>query len=68
MQGIMINRKFVGISDFSALLQQTFYIFTFHFFAFSLILDNLQKTKTDTKSRIFAVFARKRPFLSQIMY
>lgn len=45
---------------------ETFYIFTFHFFAFSLILDNLQKTKTDTKSRIFAVFARKRPFLSQI--
>lgn len=35
---------------------QTFYLFTFRFLAFSLILDNLQKTKTDTKKAVFLPF------------
>lgn len=59
MQSIMVNRKLFGNFEFSAPLPQTFYLFTFYLFAFSLILDNLQKTKTETKKPIFAVFCRK---------
>lgn len=51
MQGIMINRKLFGNFEFFSTFAETFYLFTFCFFAFSLILDNLQKTKTETKSR-----------------
>nr|DAW39407.1 MAG TPA: hypothetical protein [Bacteriophage sp.] len=46
----------MGISCFSVSLQQTFYLFTFCFFALSLILDNLQKMKTETKKPLFVVF------------
>jgi hypothetical protein len=59
MQSIMVNRKLFGNLEFPAPLPQTFYLFTFYLFAFSLILDNLQKTKTETKKPIFAVFCRK---------
>ena len=59
MQSIMVNRKLFWNFEFSAPLPQTFYLFTFYLFAFSLILDNLQKTKTETKKPIFAVFCRK---------
>jgi hypothetical protein len=41
---------------FSALSFKTFYLFTFYSFAFSLILDNLQKMKTETKKPLFGVF------------
>lgn len=68
MQSIMVNRKLFGNLEFSCTFTETFYLFTFRFFAFSLILDNLQKTKTETKKPIFAVFAVKCPFLSQITY
>ena len=56
MQGIMINRKLCGNFGFFSTFTETFYLFTFYFFAFSLILDNLQKTKTETKKPIFGVF------------
>ena len=59
MQSIMVNRKLFGNFEFSCTFTETFYLFTFRFFAFSLILDNLQKTKTETKKPIFAVFCRK---------
>lgn len=35
---------------------QTFYLFTFRFLAFSLILDKLQKTKIETKKAAFLPF------------
>ena len=56
MQSIMVNRKLFGNFVFFRTFAQTFYLFTFCFFAFSLILDNLQKTKTETKKPIFGVF------------
>ena len=35
---------------------ETFYLFTFYLSAFSLILDNLQKTETETKKQHFCRF------------
>lgn len=62
MQSIMVNRKPFGNFELSYIFAEMFYLFTF-----SLILDNLQKTKAETKNPLFGVFfARKRPFLSQI--
>lgn len=55
MQGIMINRKLCGNFEFSCTFAETFYLFTFYLFAFSLILDNLQKTKTETKKPHFCL-------------
>lgn len=60
MQGIMINRKFGGISDFSALLPQTYYLFTFFWFlAFPFVLIIQKKTKTETKKPYFCHFCPK---------
>lgn len=59
MQDIMVNRKLFGNFGFSCTFAETFNLFAFCFFAFSLILDSLQKTKTDTKSRIFCRFCPK---------
>ena len=59
MQGIMVNRKLFGKFEFSAPLPQTFYLFTLCPFAFSLILDNLQKTETETKKPHFCRFCPK---------
>jgi len=56
MQNIMVNRKLFGNFEFSCTFAETFYLFTFCFFAFSLILDNLQKTKTETEKLLFGVF------------
>ena len=56
MHNIMINRKLCGNFGFFCTFAQTFYLFTFCFFAFSLILDNLQKMKTETKKPLFVVF------------
>lgn len=59
MQSIMVNRKLCGNFEFSCTFAETLYLFTFCFFAFSLILDNLQKTKTETKKPYFCRFCRK---------
>lgn len=59
MQSIMVNRKLFGNFKFSQHLCANVLSFTFCFFAFSLILDNLQKTKTETKSRFLVCFCRK---------
>lgn len=59
MQSIMVNRNLFGNFEFSCTFAETFYLFTFYSFVFSLILDNLQETKTETKKPIFAVFCRK---------
>ena len=44
---------------FSSTFAQTSYLFTFCFLAFSLILDKLQKTKTETKNPYFCRFCLK---------
>ena len=44
---------------FSRTFAQTSYLFTFCFFAFSLILDKLQKMKTETKKPNFRRFCLK---------
>ena len=59
MQGIMINRKLFGNFVFSSTFVQTSYLVTFCFLAFSLILDKLQKTKTETKKPHFCRFCLK---------
>ena len=56
MQGVMVNRKLFGNFEFSAPLQKHSIFFTFHLSAFSLILDNLQKTETETKKPCFCRF------------
>lgn len=59
MHVIMINRKLCGKFEFFSIFAETFYLFTFCFLAFSLILDNLQKTKTETKKPYFCRFCHK---------
>lgn len=59
MQDIMINRKRFEIFQVFRTLAQTFYLFTFRFLAFILILDNLQKTETETKKPLFCRFCLK---------
>lgn len=59
MHNIMINRKLCGNFGFFSTFSETFYLFTFCFFAFSLILDNLQKTKTETEKPYFCRFCPK---------
>lgn len=59
MQSIMVNRKLFGNFEFFSTFAETFYLFTFCFFAFSLILDNLQKMKTETKKPLLVCFCRK---------
>ena len=59
MQGIMVNRKLFGNFEFSSTFAQTFYLFTFCFFTFSIILDKLQKTKTEAKKPHFCRFCLK---------
>ena len=44
---------------FSSTFAQTSYLFTFCFLAFSLILDKLQKTETETKNPLFCRFCLK---------
>ena len=51
---------------FSSTFAQTSYLFTFCFLAFSSVLIFQIQTETETKNPLFAVFAWKRPFLSQI--
>lgn len=66
MQYIMINRKLFGNFEFSAPLRKRPFFLLFVFSLLFLFWINYRKRKQKRKSRIFAVFARKRPFLSQI--
>ena len=66
MQSIMINRKFGGISDFSAPSPQRTIFLLFRFSLFPSFEKTAENENRNEKSHIFAVFARKRPFLSQI--
>ena len=53
---LFLNRKHFGNFGFFSIFAETFYLFTFYPFAFSLILDNLQKTETETKKPRFCRF------------
>ena len=68
MQCIMVNRKPFGNFEFSAHLQKRSIFLLFISLPFILFWIIYRKRKQTQKSRIFAVFARKCPFLSQIMY
>ena len=69
MQYIMINRKlFLGISDFQHLCYKRTIFLLFGFSLFLSFWLNRREWKQKRKNRIFAIFARKRPFLSQIKY
>ena len=56
---LILNWKLLEISCFSAFLQQTFYLFTFPFLAFSFVLIIQRKTKTETKKPYFCRFCPK---------
>lgn len=56
MQCIMVNRKLFGNFGFSAPLQKRSIFLLFISLPFSLILDKLQKTKTETKNPLFCRF------------
>ena len=58
----------MGISSFSAPLQKRSIFLLFVSLLFLLFWIIYRKRKQKRKSRIFAVFAWKRPFLSQIKY
>ncbi len=59
MQYIMVNRKLFGNFEFLRTFAKTYYLFTFRFLSFILILDILQKTKTETKKPHFCRFCLK---------
>ena len=64
---LILNRKLLGIFEFSLhslRKRPIFLLFVFSIFSSVLIFRN--QTKQKWKSLIFAVFAWKRPFLSQI--
>lgn len=56
MQGIMINRNVLEFLQVFRTFAETFYLFTFSLLGFSVILDNLQKTETETKKAAFLPF------------
>lgn len=58
MQCIMVNRKLFWEFRVFSTFAETFYLFTSCFYAFSLILDYLQKTETEKKNQLFAAFCR----------
>lgn len=66
MQGIMVNRKYLEFLQVFSTFVETYYLFTFSFLAFPFVWENSRKRKQKRKNRIFADFAVKRPFLSQI--
>ena len=59
MQYVMVNRKLFGNFGFSCMFAKTSYLITFRFLAFILILDKLQKTKTETEKPHFCRFCLK---------
>ena len=66
MQYIMVNRKLCGNFGFSCMFEKRPILLLSVFSLLSLFWINYRKQKQKRKSRIFAVFAWKRPFLSQI--
>ena len=66
MQSIMVNRKLWNFYKFSEPLRKRPIFLLFVPLLFLLFWINYRKQKQKRKSRIFAVFAWKRPFLSQI--
>lgn len=68
MQSIMVNRKLFGNFEFSAPLCKRSIFLLFVSLLFLLFWIIYRKRKQKRKSRIFAVFAVKCPFLSQITY
>ena len=68
MQYIMVNRKLFGNFEFSAPLQKRSIFLLFISLPFILFWIIYRKQKQKRKNRIFANFAIKRPFLSQIKY
>lgn len=56
MQSVMINRKFGGISDFSALLPQTYYLFTFLVSRFSFRFDYSEENENRNEKAVFLPF------------
>ena len=68
MQIIMVNRKLLKFYNFSAPLRKRYIFLLFVSLIFLLFWIIYRKRKQKQKSRIFAVFAVKCPFLSQIMY
>ena len=64
---LILNRKLLGIFEFSlAPLRKRLIFLLFVFSLFLLSWYFRLKRKQKRKTRFFAVFARKRPFLSQI--
>ena len=64
---LILNRKLLWIFEFSlATLRKRPIFLLFVSLLFLLFWINYRKQKQKRKSLIFAVFARKRPFLSQI--
>ena len=63
---LILNWKLFGNFEFSAPLQKRSIFLLFISLLFLLFWIIYRKKKQKRKSRIFAVFARKRPFLSQI--
>ena len=66
IQNIMVNRKLWNFYKFSAPLRKCPIFLLFVFSLFLLFWINYRKQKQKRKIQIFAVFAWKRPFLSQI--
>ena len=65
---LILNWKLFGNFEFSAPLQKRSIFLLFISLLFLLFWIICRKRKQKRKSRIFAVFAWKRPFLSQIKY
>ena len=64
---LILNRKLFGIFEFSLVpLRKRPIFLLFDFSLFLLFWINYRKRKQKQKTLIFAVFARKRTFLSQI--
>ena len=63
---IMVNRKLWNFYKFSEPLRKRPIFLLFVSLLFLLFWINYRKRKQNRKTLIFAVFARKRPFLSQI--
>ena len=69
MQSIMVNRKLLGIFEFSlAPLRKRPIFLLFAPLLFLLFWINYRKQKQKRKTRFFGVFAVICPFLSQIKY
>lgn len=68
MQYVMVNRKLYGIFGFSCMFAKRPILLLFVFSFASCLEKTAENENRNGKSRIFAVFARKRPFLSQIKH